>query len=225
MMVVSVKDLSFKHPFTGIIAGPTGSGKTVLLRRLLINSGNVFSGFQKEPIRILWAYGVWQDLYNVPVQNVSIQYIEGLPSQEEILPFDMVVIDDLMTELGGNKNLANLFTKGSHHNNISIFFIVQNMFHQAPQMRTISLNSHYIILTKNPRDKSQIGHLARQLYPENTKFLHDAYNDATLAKYGYLVIDMKLETPQKLRVRTRLTREETPEYIKGGYAPIVYIPK
>ena len=201
------RDFSFKHPFTAIIAGMTGSGKTVLLRQLLQDNKYTLSGL--GPIKILWSYGVWQDLYNQPIDGIEVNYLEGLPSQDDLslMKPNILVIDDLMTELGGNKNLANLFTKGSHHNNLSIFFIVQNLFHQGPQMRTISLNSHYMILMKNPRDKSQISHLARQLYPENMKFLIEAYNDATSQRYGYLVVDMKQDTPAKVRVRTRLTCE------------------
>ena len=47
-------------------------------------------------------------------------------------------------------------------------------------MRTISLNAHYLILFKNPRDASQINHLAKQMYPTKSKFMVEAYRDATL---------------------------------------------
>ena len=68
-----------------------------------------------------------------------MRYVEGLRSEEEILEYKphIVIIDDLMSELGSDKNLTNLFTKGSHHNDISIIFISQNIFHQRSQMRTI----------------------------------------------------------------------------------------
>ena len=82
-----------------------------------------------------------------------------------------------------------------------------------------------MILTKNPRDKSQINNLARQLYPENIKFLLEAYNDATSKEYEYLVVDMKADTPQKFRVRTRITTEELPPYINSDFAPIIYVKK
>ena len=69
-------------------------------------------------------------------------------------------------------------------------------------MRTVSLNSHYIILFKNPRDRLQISTLARQMYPGQSQFLIEAFQDATKEAYGYLVIDLKPTTADKLRIRT-----------------------
>jgi hypothetical protein len=130
-------------------AGPTSSGKTVLIRRILKYHKNVIS-FKNEIIdklKVIWAYGQWQDLYNEKIPNVDITYIEGLPSEDEIMSDKphVIIIDDLMTELGNDKKLTNIFTKGSHHNDISVIFISQNIFHQGSQMRTISLNCHYIV--------------------------------------------------------------------------------
>jgi len=40
-----------------------------------------------------------------------------------------MVIDDQMENAGGDKRIANLFTKGSHHRNLSVIYIVPNLFH------------------------------------------------------------------------------------------------
>ena len=226
-MEIDKKHLKFKHPFTCIVAGPTSSGKTILIRRILKHH-KLLINIADESIRVMWCYGQWQDLYNELIPDNEIRYFPGLPSESEIndLKPQIIVIDDLMTELGNNKNLSNLFTKGSHHLNISVIFIAQNVFHQGTQMRTVSLNSHYALLMKNPRDKAQIKHLARQLYPENTKFLHEAYNDATEQPFGYLKIDLKQDTPNMLRVQAKITPEEHNEEIyKSTIACVIYTPK
>lgn len=138
---------------------------------------------------------------------------------------DIIVIDDLMNELGDSKPLANLFTKGSHHMNISIIFILQNIFHQGKMMRNISLNTHYFFLMKNSRDKSQIISLARQLFPNNMKHLLEAYEDATSKPYSYIRIDTSQAIPDKYRLVTRLFEEELPSYYPYKFAPIIYVPK
>ena len=45
--------------------------------------------------------------------------------------------------------------------------------------RTISLNSQYIVVFKNPRDVSQMTTLAKQMYPGRVKFVQEAFADAT----------------------------------------------
>lgn len=102
-----------------------------------------------------------------------------------------------------------LIFSGSHHNNISVIYLVQNLFHKSKEQRTISLNAHYIILFKNPRDMNQITHLAKQMYPGKNKFLQESFRDATSKPFGYLVIDLKQTTPEELRVRTDVFREDT----------------
>ena len=50
-----------------------------------------------------------------------------------------------------------------------MLYIVQNL-----ESRTISLNSQYMVMFKNPRDVSLMTHLARQMYPGRAKFVQEA---------------------------------------------------
>ena len=68
----------------------------------------------------------------------------------------------------------------------------------------MSLNSHYLILFKNPRDSLQITTLARQMYPGQSQFLLEAFQDATREPHGYLVIDLKPATNDDERIRTNI---------------------
>lgn len=192
---------TFVHPFTCMVAGPTSSGKTVLVKSLIENHKYVFSGFNASP-KVLWCHGQMQEGYQ---ESSLIQYHEGLIDDPS--GFDLIVVDDLMNELGCDNRLLNLFTKGSHHMNISVIFIVQNIFHQAKNMRGISLNCQYLIIMKNPRDKSQIHCLARQIYPTKSARLIKAYEDATKEPFSYLKIDLTPKTPDYLRIQTQIVRK------------------
>lgn len=211
-----------KHPFTALVAGPTSSGKTYLVRRILKNHQQLIKGTSGECLRVIWAYGQYQDLYRQPVENCNIHYVDGLPdsSMIEQIGAELIVIDDLMSELANNTKLSSLFTKGSHHRSISVIFITQNIFHQGKQMRDVSLNTKYIIMTKNVRDRQQLATLARQIFPGKTKFFLEAFDDATRHPYGYLLLDLTPTTPDELRVRTRITPEE-----HSPISPIIYTPR
>ena len=120
------------------------------------------------PDNITWFYSEsqpWFDDY-----RERVKFIKGMPKSDAFNPHkkNLIVIDDLFQET--NKEIVQLFTAGSHHRNISIIFITQNFFHKNPHQRSMSLNADYVVFFKNPRDKSQIFHLARQMFPENVNF-------------------------------------------------------
>jgi len=71
-------------------------------------------------------------------------------------------------------------------------------------MRTISLNAQYIVLFKNLRDSSQFVHLAKQLYPHNSRFAHEAYVDAMNRPYGYILLYLRSDQDDDLRLRTNI---------------------
>ena len=118
----------------------------------------------------------------------------------------VVVLDDLMSET--NDSVTKLFTKVSHHRSVSVLYLTQNIFYQNKQNRTISLNSHYFVLYKNPRSISQIAALASQMYPGKSKFMVEAFNDATKDPYSYLFVDLKPETDEKYRLRANIFPNE-----------------
>ena len=83
-----------------------------------------------------------------------------------------------------------------------MIYIVQNLFHQSKDHRTISLNARYIVLTKNVRDVSQVIHLAKQIYPHNDKFFQQAYQMAIAEPFSYLFIDLTPTCQDETRLRS-----------------------
>lgn len=220
-------DVRWKHPWTSLICGPTGCGKTVFVRRFLRNltamSDTVFD-------RVIFYHGdnldsdtaeLLRNSHRDPAnRNIKIELHEGLPQPEDYSHDNnlkkLIIIDDLMRE-SSNNTIVDLFTKGSHHKNISVIFITQNIFHQGHGQRDISLNANYIVIFKNPRDRAQIQHLARQVYPEDPRFLTEAYHDATARPHGYLLLDLKQSTSDIFRCRTDIFPDDPHMHI--------YVPK
>ena len=94
------------------------------------------------------------------------------------------------------------FTRGSHHRQNSVIFMTQNIFPQGKYARSISLNSHYLVLFNNRRDKSQIFNLGRQLYPKQSSFFNEIIDDTVCNHpYGHLVVDTKPDSLENLRLR------------------------
>jgi len=188
------------HPFTAVVSGPTGCGKTAWVMRLI---GNVNEKIEPVPARIWYYYGEHQSVFN---DYPFVHFEEGLPKLSDEV-FDgrepsMIVIDDHMSDV--NQLVADIFTKISHHRNISVLLLTQNFFDKNKYARTISLNAHYLVLFKNPRDAGQFATFARQMYPNCWKFAVEAYQDATKDPYGYLLVDLKPEQHDRCRLRTNI---------------------
>jgi hypothetical protein len=124
---------------------------------------------------VLWSMATL--LFDMLRTMPGIEFNQGIPDDidnEDYLDVsqrNLIVLDDLMAQSSKDKRIADLFTKGSHHRNLSITYIVQNIFHQGKEMINISLNAHYIVLFNSPRDKQQICMLARQVNPGKYKNL------------------------------------------------------
>lgn len=198
--------LKLVHPSTVLVSGPTGSGKTRFVIRL-INEGL----FEPMPNHIVIVYSEWQKIYDSITRTVEFKREIDDTFYESLSPktTNLVVLDDQMSRVGDSRVLSRLFTEGSHHRNLSVIYIVQNLFDRGRAHRTVSLNAQYIVLFKNPRDKSQIDSLARQIFPKRTAFLRAAFEDATRNPYGYLFLDLRPESDEDIRVRTSIFPNES----------------
>jgi len=205
--------LTFRHPTTILIAGPTQAGKSFFFNQVLENNL-----IQPSPSRVIYVYGDHHpELLHLQGLYPSIAFVKGIKNLIPILPTldrgerNLVVLDDQMSEAGKMDEVSELFTKGSHHRNITVVYIVQNVFDKGKAHRTISLNSHYIILFKNPRDQGQIRALAQQVFPTQVKEFMSAFQEATEGPHGYLLLDLHPLTPENLRVRTKIFQNEVLE--------------
>jgi hypothetical protein len=203
-----------RHPFSMIVAAPSQGGKTVFVSRLVQNASEMLT---VPPEEIIWAYSEYQPLYNELVYLPNIKFVEGIPNLAELkenvhIP-KLVILDDLLEETSKSSEVTALFTKGCHHWGISVIHMVQNLFFKS--LRTARINASYLVLFKNPSDKSQINFLSRQLYPGSKVFI-EAYLDATSIPYNYLLVDLTQATPDDIRLRT---------LIFPGENQIVYKPR
>ncbi len=212
MKLQRMPKMQFNHPCTIIVAGPTKAGKTCLVRNFVLNCNAMFS---PPPGEILWCYSQWQPLYNDLVKYAK--FVQGLPDLSELKKncnqSKLLILDDLMQDVQ-KKSLAQLFTQGCHHWNITCIHIVQNLFYGG--LRTSRVNAQYIILMKNPSDKLQAMNLAKQIVPGKVSYFLESYEEACTQPYGYLVIDLSQDTPEYLKLRTN---------IFPGQTQIAYVPK
>lgn len=213
----------FKTPCSVLIAGPSNCGKTVFVSKLLQDARHYFQGL---PPNVHYCYGAMQDQFKTMAKTSrpKIHFHEGVPSLEDLDRWfrptrgGLLVMDDLMDECGQDKTVMELFTKHSHHRNISVIYITQDLFPPGKYAKTISRNAHYIVLFKNPRDKVGVRTMALQAFPQRWKDVLAVFQKVTQRPYGYLVLDFHAHTPDDHRLWTNVLQE------KGTY-PRLFKPK
>ena len=227
-------DTVFRHPFTMIVSGSTGSGKTVWVMRLISNLNSVIENGENSGAlaidTILYCYGALnsnvmelkrRESLTAGKASIKILTYSGVPNEELIRKEAeprrrlLLVLDDLMVS-AKSAFLDTLFTLGSHNWGVSVVLVTQHLF--SKELRIARNNAHYIVLLRNPAGALQIRNIAHQLFPGKNGHFMEAYTDATARPYSYLLIDMHPNTDQDMRLRSCIFPSE------GAYS-VIYVPK
>lgn len=205
---VCTRYTKLRTPFTCIVAGATGSGKTEFVLRLL----RYRDALLDPPVnRVIYSYERYQSKFD---EMKGVEFVKGSDYTLRRGDNTLLIIDDQMNVK--ESDLVRLFTVDSHHLNVSVIYITQNLFQQSKEYRTVALNAQYLFLFKSPRAIQQVTILASQLFPRgsnSSRAFVDAYKHATLNPFSYLMVDLKPDTPERLRVRANVLPNEGEPFI------------
>ncbi|CAH3188315.1 unnamed protein product [Porites lobata] len=199
-----------RQPSSVIIAGPSGSGKTDLVEQWL----RYLNVFQVKPRKIVYAYDRWQPRFERMQQKDGIQFYRGLPDPRHLTQWfgrtrgGVLVLDDLMEEGGQDKRVLDLFTKDSHHRNITVLYLTQDLFPPGKFSKTINRNAHYIVAFKNPRDQTGIRTILLQAFPDRWRQVLRLFKRITARPFGYLMLDVHPASDDRYRLWSHLTPRE-----------------
>lgn len=211
----------FHSPTSIAIYAPPYSGKSTLTQKILYNANSLFT---IPPEFVVYCYKEKLSIFDDMTKNIKNLILhEGVPSREDMEKWAVgkhfvIVLDDLQQICENDKNVAQMFTVGSHHKNYTLIYLCHNIFGRGTFSKLINLNSHYLIIFRNNRDIQQVQTLGRQIFGvKEVKYFLDAYEKATAKEYGYLLINLH---PTQRKKELRLLSKILP-----GENTIVYLPQ
>ena len=184
----------FQHPATIMVVGPTQSGKSNFVEKLLQSA--LIKYPSRKATRIHLFYTQWQPLYDRlrETHGNRISFTQGLPEVDENLEsidtkvHNVWVLDDLMDEAIQSPVISQLFTRGRHRN-LSVILLLQNMFPKGKFNTNISRNALYKVLFRSPGDRKQIDIMAEQTFAKDRANFMKAYIQETDKPFGYIILD------------------------------------
>ena len=209
----------FTTPAQIIVSGPTKTGKTTLVTQILQHKDSMFD---REFDEITYYSANGNAMKDAKSQLPSVRFREGQPDWSALSRADpsvrrLVVLDDMQNILKGPSQvkLERLFTVDSHHNNISVIFIVHDNF--QPKMVTIRRNADYMLCMTGGNVAQQIKTTASQM-GLGMDVIKEAVEDVTKDhRYGYLLLTVNNSIEGWRRVASNIfPGQQNTFYIPAG---------
>ena len=191
-----------RQPSSVIVAGPSDSGKSELVEQKLL----YLNVFQVKPDKIVDAYDRWEPRFDRMQKRDGIQFHRGLRDPSHLIKWfgktrgGVLVLDDLMEEGGQDKRVLDLFTKDSHHRNITVLYLTQDLFPPGKFSETINRNAHYIVAFKNPRAQTGVRTILLQAFPDRCRRVLRLFKRVTSLPFGYLMLDVHPASDDRYRL-------------------------
>lgn len=202
---------------TSRFVGPSACGKSTFLCKII--EQKLIEPF---PEKITYFYGsAWQTgIFDFLQSEHHVHFVRGfdesIVNETDPSKPSLVICDDLVLEMKDSEAAANMFMRGSHHLNMSIILLEQNLFPKGRQSVSMKTNTQYLVIFKSPADSLAVATISKQMFPQNRgRFLIDSYTDCTKQPYTYLIVDSKQATPDTVRLVTNIADPES--------HPIIYV--
>ena len=179
-----------------LVIGPTGCGKTTAVLRIIKERL-----IEPMPEKIFYMYAAHQpfmDDWNNHENRPNIEFVKGIDLEvlENYEGSKLVVFDDLILSI--NKDIAQRFIAGSHHNNTTTVFISHAIYLNNENYRLMKKNTHYVILFKDKRNLADVKRYAATNICENSHRLIEAYK--YIQPFEFVLISFENRIPDKLLV-------------------------
>ena len=179
-----------------LVIGPTGCGKTTTVLRIIKEKL-----IEPMPTKIFYMYAAHQPFmvdWNNDPSNPPIDFIEGI-DLDILNRYDeakLLIFDDLILSI--NKDIAQRFIAGSHHNNTTTILISHAIYLNNENYRLMKKNTHYVLLFKDKRNFADVTRFALANLGDRSNSLTEAYK--YIPVFDFVLVSFQNHLPDELLV-------------------------
>ena len=226
--------LKLKMPFSLMVSGPSQSGKSQWICKLIEQRAQIF---ETEFDQIIYCQPELlahrpNEIFNRILKSFpTAMLLSGLPNIAKLhlnigrgRPV-LLIIDDQMNAFLSSEAMLHLLTVGVHHHDVNVIFTVQNYFSASKFGKTMTRNSIYKTFFFNRTDLTELRHISTQIVAKSPNFLKSCF-DFLMKKFPqdqshYVFVDghYRSNVPNFF-VRSKIFPDED-----GVIRPIIFFPK
>ncbi len=208
---MTANSIKFQDKSAIVIAGASQSGKSNLMRDILLHARDLF---QTEPTVCYLVFSHWQKIYDEIRQKWKERIIfnDKVPEEQELQntmrehEHGIFIADDKGEEIEKNSFFRNLLCRLGHHCRMSSICLVQDATFSSKTSSILRKNFHVSIVMRSPQERGFVRSLAMQTGDYHC--LMEAYDDAVRRPYGYIVIDYHPAGDPEFKYRTNIIPHE-----------------
>ena len=212
----------FVLPFRLFLSGPSNSGKSLFILRLIQNLDLVFESQFKT---IFYCHPYYDTLgekdkklmNDLKLAYPSIIITHEIPPLLDLQRLDaptLLILDDLISSIVKNESMAHLYSIYSSHCNVSIITTTQNYFEPGKFSKTIIRNQTILVLFQTNSDRQSTNIITRQIFPGQSHFLEHCFlwlvHHVKKREHRYLIVNCQVNSktpPSFPQVSTNLFSE------------------
>ena len=124
----------------------------------------------------------------------------------------MVILDDLLADIGNDKQLVDICTKTVHHSNVSLIFLTQTVFLNTGPFKILKDNLQYVYL-KHFSGHHKLKYFATQLGLDYGEFMTAYDHVISKFRYGGLLVDLNIRSNLRLLSPFRYSLLKNPQLL------------
>ena len=138
------------EPYSAVgFIGGSQSGKTTTINAIICNMERYFKDVIPE--FVLYCYSKYQDSFDKVKECLQdkVMFYQDLPPESMIKEIakqyknPIIIFEDIFEKYIDTKLMLNLFLEGIHHDKLTVFFVLHNLFHSSKNRRSLQLSTQY----------------------------------------------------------------------------------